>query len=109
MREIPLHINDTRAHFEIEMYMFPQVWGSTALGFGGIGGQAMRAAYTTVVVETQYNWCAVFFGETMAYLISNPKDVFFEDVKRHNMAPVSQHGKYVRSCRETSREQINVS
>ena len=35
-----------------KMYVFPQTWSSTALGFdykGGCGGQAMTEAYTTVV------------------------------------------------------------
>lgn len=31
--------------------MFPQAWGSTSLGFGGIGGQAMTSAYTTVITD----------------------------------------------------------
>ena len=28
--------------------VFPQVWGSTTLGFGGIDGSAMTEAYTVV-------------------------------------------------------------
>lgn len=36
---------------EFEFYMFPQAWGSTSLGFGGIGGQAMTSAYTTVITD----------------------------------------------------------
>jgi len=34
---------------EVEVVMFPQTWGSTALGYGGIGGAAMTPAYTVVV------------------------------------------------------------
>ena len=29
--------------------MFPQTWGSTALGHGGVGGAAMTTAYTVVL------------------------------------------------------------
>ena len=33
--------------FEV-ISVFSQTWGSTALGFGGIGGQAITSAYTTI-------------------------------------------------------------
>ena len=35
-----------------EINIFDQLWGSTALGFGGIGGQTMTTA--TTVVLTPY-------------------------------------------------------
>ena len=35
---------------DFELYTFNQMWGSTALGFGGIGGQAMTQARTYVFV-----------------------------------------------------------
>lgn len=48
--------------------MYPQCWGSTALGFGGLGGSAVTWAYTTVI-EGPDGDAAVYFGGQFAYLI----------------------------------------
>lgn len=48
--------------------MFPQTWGSTALGFGGLGGAAMTEAYTTVL-EGPGRQQAVYWAGQFAYLI----------------------------------------
>lgn len=45
---------------EIEVKLFSQMWGSTALGYGGIGGAAMTPAYT-VIVYMKDTFC-VYFG-----------------------------------------------
>lgn len=76
--------------------MFPQVWGDTSLGFGGIGGQAMTTVYTTVVIDDVSGWCGVFFGERLAYIILNPNEKFYEDSRRGQMESVSKRGKYFR-------------
>lgn len=109
MRELPClpliaerHINAVKSlgvdykYTDLSLRVFPQVWGSTALGFGGIGGQAMTAAYTTVVEDAYEGFYSVFFGERLAYLIQNPSDIFFEDMYKCNMKPVSQAGVYKR-------------
>lgn len=51
--------------------VFPQVWGSTALGYGGIGGAAMSTAYTVVVESRIVAQRAVYFGRSgrLAYLV----------------------------------------
>lgn len=85
----------------VELRMFPQVWSSTALGFGGIGGQAFTSAYTVVVVDDVYNCCAVFYGEQLAYLIENPSQKFYDDVGNGNMAEVSMRGQYRRKEKST--------
>ena len=36
-------------YHKFKMYVFPQTWSSTALGFDGCGGQAITEAYTTIV------------------------------------------------------------
>lgn len=77
---------------EIDVYHFPQVWGSTALGFGGIGGQAMTSAYTTVVVEGAN--VAVYFSGRLAYVVVNPNDEFFRHLSSHNMAEVGKSSQY---------------
>lgn len=55
---------------EVEVRMFPQLWGSTALGFGGgrLGGAAMTHAYTVVVTGPEIG-SAVYFGSGLAYTI----------------------------------------
>ena len=79
--------------FEV-INVFSQTWGSTALGFGGIGGQAITSAYTTIIENIDLGYLAVFFGERMAYIIRHPNDEFVEDVKNRNMRSVEQHYKY---------------
>lgn len=37
------------------VYMFPQTWGDTSLGFGGMGGQAITTALTTIIGDNQNN------------------------------------------------------
>ena len=53
---------------DFEVHMFEQTWGSTALGFGGMGGQAMTTANTYVFVPVTCNQNAfVYFGGQFAY------------------------------------------
>ena len=81
------------------MYVFPQTWASTILGFdkyGGFGGQAFTKAYTTVV-EIEYRvkgggisavndrYYAVFFDGRFAYMYLNPNKQFFDDLDKRNM------------------------
>jgi len=72
--------------------MFTQMWGSTALGFGGIGGAAMTTAYT-IILECEGRY-AVYFGGRFAYLIERPNETFFEDMVRQQMEKVADANKY---------------
>lgn len=74
------------------IYHFPQMWGSTSLGFGGMGGAAMTTAYTTVIVCDKD--AAVFFGGRHAYSVDNFTDDFFKDVASHRMPSVKDAVKY---------------
>lgn len=74
---------------EIRCELFPQMWGSTSLGFDGIGGCAMTEEYTTVVHVSNTDVYGVFFGKKLAYIIKNPNQQFFTDLRERNMA--SQH------------------
>lgn len=67
--------------------MFPQTWGSTALGFGGIGGQAITEAYTVIVEGPLGDHC-VYFGGQLAYHIRRPSLEFFEDMVKRSMVKV---------------------
>ncbi len=72
---------------DIEVVMFPQMWGSTALGYGGIGGAAMTTAYTVII--TCGDTHAVYFGSggRLAYMIKN------EQFSSHGLANWKTHLK----------------
>ena len=92
-------------YHKFKMYVFPQTWGSTVLGFDGCGGQAITEAYTTVVEMISYKnesgtgirgivykeledkVYAVFFDGRIAYMCLNPNSEFFRDFNRMCMKP----------------------
>lgn len=53
---------------DVEVIMFPQTWGSTALGYGGTGGAAMTPAYTVVVSDNLVS-CVYFGHGRLAYRV----------------------------------------
>lgn len=79
---------------DIQIFCFPQLWGSTALGFSGFGGQAMTTAYTTVAADINTGIYGVFFEETLAYIIKNPNEQFYEDLSNHKMVEVFRKSIY---------------
>jgi hypothetical protein len=58
---------------EVEVILFQQLWGSTALGYGGIGGAAMTYAYTVICIMGKV--MVVYFGDggNMAYRLQTDK------------------------------------
>lgn len=70
-----------------DYYVFPQMWGSTALGFEGIGGDAMTIASTVIAYNSYTKFALVFFGEEFAYLVKDPNESFFKDKLEENMKP----------------------
>jgi hypothetical protein len=70
--------------------MFTEVWSSTALGFGGLGGAAMTPAYT-VIVQGPRRDLAVYWGGRFAYLI--PSSISGEQLK--NWVADIEHRKTV--------------
>lgn len=79
---------------DFELYTFEQTWASTALGFDGIGGQAMTSARTYVFIPMSVNQkCFVYFAGRFAYAV-NYSEKFMEDVSKCNMAAVYESGKY---------------
>lgn len=79
---------------DFELHTFEQVWGSTALGFGGIGGQAMTSARTYVFVPVTCNQkCIVYFNGRFAYMADYCKELV-EDIRQQSMESVSRAGKY---------------
>ena len=83
---------------DFDMYIFEQTWGSTALGFGGIGGQAMTSANTYVFVPvTCHQNCFVYFDGRFAYQVPYSES-FMEDVRNHSMKSVSQSRLYIKEA-----------
>jgi len=86
---------------EFTIKMFPQVWGSTALGYGGVGGQIMTPAYT-VIVESFTHAC-VYFGSSgkLAYRIdleaqsAEGRAKFREDIQCQTMEDKQRSRKYL--------------
>lgn len=76
-------------HHLMGVEMFQQCWGSTALGFGGIGAAAMTAA-NTVIITGPSDAKAVYFAGRLAFVILRPNRQFYEDVAARNMVPVSR-------------------
>ena len=75
---------------------FDQTWGSTALGFGGMGGQMMTTARTYIIVYT--NRAYVYFGGRYAYKVPYPFNKAFEDdMAKHSLASVVAFQKYWRT------------
>ena len=104
-------LDNTYCH-RFRSYVFPQTWSSTALGFGGCGGQAITEAYTTVV-EMSWDYVnktddirglnlttsdnriyAVFFDGKLAYICLNPNEQFFEDLNNKRMKSQNESKMY---------------
>ena len=75
---------------------FDQTWGSTALGFSGMGGQMMTTARTYIIVHI--NRAYVYFGGRYAYEVPYPFNKAFEDdMAKHSLASVVASQKYWRT------------
>jgi hypothetical protein len=78
---------------ELEVNMFTQTWGSTALGYGGMGGAAMTTAYTVVLTKGR-DVCVYFGCGNLAYRLdlntisSDGRAAFLSDLKDHVLADV---------------------
>lgn len=76
-----------------ETDVFPQVWSSTCTGFdidnkgnAAIAGQAITKEYTTVMHETITDMYMIFFGDKCAYIVYNPKEKFYDNLRNRRMA-----------------------
>lgn len=77
---------------------FDQTWGSTALGFGDIGGQMMTTERTYIIVIVHTNRAYVYFGCRYAYEVPYPFNKAFEnDMAKHSLAHVVASQKYWRT------------
>jgi hypothetical protein len=94
-------IEKTRRHtmHDLTVYaMFVQTWGSTALGFGGIGGASVTSDYVCVIESDLLGQFAVYFGGRLAYRIERPNAQFGEDIAAQHMADAKTgKGRYERT------------
>lgn len=70
-----------------DVFVFTQTWGSTALGFSGIGGAAMTTAWTHVVLTSDGKY-HIFFDGRYAYSVENPTEEFKHDLETRFMKSV---------------------
>lgn len=77
---------------DLEIIHFPQTWGSTSIGFGGMGGAAMTTAYTTVILCREN--AAVFFGGRYCYSVDGINEAFKDDLNKRCMASLKDATKY---------------
>lgn len=54
---------------QIDVHMVLQHWGSTACGWGGMGGAAMTNSYTTIIHAKHLHIVAVYYSGKLAYII----------------------------------------
>jgi len=83
---LPKVVEERRpADEDLDVFMFPQVWGSTALGFGGMGGSSPRQANTVVVMCRKVQAAAIYFAGEHAYTVdlkdSNVHKQLHDDIR----------------------------
>ena len=77
-----------------DIVQFYQTWGSTCLGFGGIGGQALTSALTSVIFKTDGK-IDVFFGGRKAYTIPKMNQTFYDDLNKRYLKSVRESNVYM--------------
>lgn len=96
--DVRILVNRRPTTRDFEVYaMFPQTWGSTALGHGGMGGASVSTAYTIVLHCYATSEFLIYFGSEMCYKVNRRSaklDVFIEDCKNQNLADKRSCGKY---------------
>lgn len=55
-------LRPTDVDANVSVHSWPQSWSNTGLGMGGPSGQAFTTALTTVVVDEDQRWAAVYVG-----------------------------------------------
>lgn len=87
-------LNDGQLEFDVIVFL--QAWASTNTGFdvtpngeSTVGGDAVTQAYTVVVHESSTNTYGVFVDNRFCYMVSDPTETFYEDLKERNIACLS--------------------
>lgn len=78
----------------LETYIFPQTWGSTALGLReAVGLRSVSKAYTTVILVNKSS-AYVYFNAKLAYKVECVNETFLEDLSNHKMKDYRFKDKY---------------
>jgi len=80
---------------DITFYIFPQTWGSTSLGYGGWGGQAITQSHTIIFYNEHNNNALISYGGEFIR-VDNPNREFFDDIYKFRIEPKNGLGKYKR-------------
>lgn len=94
---IPAKRRPTTRDFDVYA-MFPQTWGSTALGHGGMGGASVTTAYTIVLECYATGEFLVYFGGQMCYKVdrhSKNLAAFIEDCNNRCLESKRKSEKYI--------------
>lgn len=82
------------------IYAFDQLWGSTALGFSGVGGAALTHATTYILIPKEAeNIAYVYFGNRFAYKCPANEE-FLRDVRAYSVASVNDSKRYFKKENE---------
>ena len=86
---------------------FPQLWGSTALGYDGIGGSAMTTADTIIIFINNGPVRVYFASDKLAYEIKNPNNIFWKDVYSRNLRPQGEENIYEKETEQCTKNCLN--
>jgi hypothetical protein len=88
----PEGVRPTQA--ECRVYLFEQLWLSSALGFPRqVQNPRDAVAYTVVVIGPRKDVCVYFAGE-LAYHIKRPTTFFWTDLTWNRLQPVVDAAEY---------------
>lgn len=94
LKRLPPYMGARCRDEDVEYYVFPQCWSSTALGFSGLGCRAITWSTTVVVIHPDRDAAVVYFGGRYAYTIPLHVGKNFEHMqdhlRRHNMIGVAE-------------------
>lgn len=88
------------AGFDFVAEAFTQMWGSTCTAFDicedgspALGGCALTEAYTVIIHERLTDTYFVFVNNRLCYYVENANQTFLDDLKEHNIKPLSEAKK----------------
>jgi hypothetical protein len=80
---------------ECRVVSWPQTWGSTACGFGGMGGCMMTTAQTTVIVGPLGD-VAVYHAGRLARHIVAPTDAFWDAMMKQQLPGAARRADWAK-------------
>lgn len=80
---------------DIEIYVFPQLWGSTSCGYSMAGGSAMTTSHTIVFFHYATHNVMLSYGGRFIEL-KEVNRLFLKDLSDHRISPEYQLSKYTR-------------